>query len=139
MALARMSISRAALALQMVVVLVPLTYLAVFGGVAILIEVPRDLRGSEAAYSAVLLHSWLALGCGWALATKFVARGRDGLRKFREIVVVGAASGIFPVAVGWVALSNGYAGAPWPSIFVVGTPAIVPLTHVVLEWRRAVR
>ncbi len=128
--------SRRLAVLEAVLILLPLTVLAVLGGLWsgrylawALVNLRYDLL---TLVSAVPVAGLLGTIAGWRLLIGFIGKGPASLRGQSRLPWIGATLGaIAAIAGAGLALS----GQGW--IFTLGLPALIPLAHLWYEQGRA--
>ena len=83
----------------------------------------------------LVLVPTISLTCGWILVFRFFVYGSAALRSTSGLIWVGAIFGGIAVIAAVVISAIGIKAAlpEYFGLLVVGSPALVPLTHIVLE------
>jgi hypothetical protein len=126
-------LSKFLIAIEALLLLVPLSSLAFLMWASRLIGEPLGWWTLD----PILLVSTISLACGWILVFRFFVYGTTVLRSTSSLVWVGAILGgaavIAAVAIKFGGIGVKAAFLEYFSLFVFGIPALVPLSHIILE------
>jgi hypothetical protein len=126
-------ISKFAIAIEALLLLVPLSALAFWMWTGRLLGRPLGWWMIDPP----LLVATISLVCGWILVFRFFVHGSAALRATSSLIwagaILGGAAVIAAAAINFGAIGLKAALPEYFGLLVVGSPALVPLTHVLLE------
>jgi hypothetical protein len=126
-------ISKFMIAIEALFLLVPLSAVAFWVCAGRLMERPLGWWTLD----PLVLVPAISLPCGWILVFRFLVHGSAALRFTSSLIWIGAIFGgaavIAAVAIKFGATALEAVLPEYFGLLVVGSPALVPLTHIVLE------